>query len=101
MTSDDPDAIALRPTVIGGARQDDDYEAVWRGFPVGRIMKQADSPHWCWACTVYGLPPTPNVRGARHQFQGLPVSLPARLGQNQAYADRRDHPGRNATCRRA
>ena len=45
MTTDDPDAIALRPTVIGGARQDDDYEVVWRGFPVGRMMKQADGPH--------------------------------------------------------
>src|SRR5207237_2476946 len=63
MTTDDPDAVALRPTVIGGARQDDDYEVVWRGFPVGRMMKQADSPDLWSACTIDGLPPTPNDRG--------------------------------------
>src|SRR4051812_29429157 len=96
MTTDDPDAIALRPPVTGGARQDDDYEVVWRGFPVGRMMKQPDGPHWWWACTVYGLPPTPNDRGPRHQLQGLPGPLPARLDQNQAHADHRDHRGCNA-----
>ena len=61
MTTDDLETIALRPTVIGGARQDDDFEVIWRGFPVGRIMKQMDSPHWWWACTVYGLPPTDSI----------------------------------------
>ena len=50
MTIDDPDAIALRPTVIGGARQDDDFEVVWRGFPVGRIMQQDG-----WPALVVGL----------------------------------------------
>ena len=73
MTIDDPDAIALRPTVIGGARQDDDYEVVWRGFPVGRMMKQADGPHWWWACTVYGLPPTPNDRGPAINYKDCQV----------------------------
>jgi PilZ domain-containing protein len=73
VNSDDPDAIALRPTVIGGTRQDDDYEVVWRGFPVGRIMKQADSPHWWWACTVYGLPPTPNDRGPAINYKDCQV----------------------------
>ncbi|WP_376711972.1 PilZ domain-containing protein [Bradyrhizobium hereditatis] len=73
MTTDDLETIALRPTVIGGARQDDDYEVVWRGFPVGRIMKQADSPHWWWACTVYGLPPTPNDRGSAINFKDCQV----------------------------
>ena len=74
MTIDDPDAIALRPTVIGGVRQDDDFEVVWRGFPVGRIMKQADGgPHWWWACTVYGLPPTPNDRGPAINYKDCQV----------------------------
>ncbi len=73
MTIDDPDAIALRPTTIGGVRQDDDYEVVWRGFPVGRIMKQADGQHWWWACTVYGLPPTPNDRGSAINYKDCQV----------------------------
>jgi hypothetical protein len=63
----------LRPNVIGGARQDDDYEVVWRGFPVGRMMKQADGPHWWWACTVYGLPPTPNDRGSAINYKDCQV----------------------------
>jgi hypothetical protein len=73
VTTDDPDAVALRPTVIGGARQDDDFEVVWRGFPVGRIMKQADGQHWWWACTVYGLPPTANDRGPAINFKDCQV----------------------------
>ena len=73
MTTDDPDAIALRPTVIGGARQDDDYEVVWRGVMVGRIMKQADGPHWWWACTIYGLSPTPNDRGPAINYKDCQV----------------------------
>src|SRR5262245_26378395 len=73
MTTDDLETIALRPTVIGGARQDDDFEVVWRGFPVGRIMKQADGPHWWWACSVYGLPPTPNDRGPAINFKDCQV----------------------------
>ena len=72
-TTDDPDAIALRPTVIGGARQDDDYEVVWRGFPVGRMMKQPDGSHWWWACAVYGLPPTPNDRGPAINYKDCQV----------------------------
>lgn len=73
MTIDDPDAIALRPTVIGGIRQDDDFEVVWRGIPVGRIMKQAGGPHWWWACTVYGLPATANDRGAAINYKDCQV----------------------------
>ena len=73
MTTDDLETIALRPTIIGGARQDDDYEVIWRGFPVGRIMKQPDSPHWWWACAVYGLPPTPNDRGPAISFKDCQV----------------------------
>jgi len=73
MTTDDLETIALRPTVIGGVRQDDDYEVVWRGLPVGRILKQADSPHWWWACTVYGLPPTPGDRGPAINYKDCQV----------------------------
>ena len=73
MTTDDLETIALRPTVIGGVRQDDDFEVVWRGFQVGRMMKQADGPHWWWACTVYGLPPTPNDRGPAINFKDCQV----------------------------
>jgi hypothetical protein len=73
MTTDDLETIALRPTVIGGVRQDDDYEVVWRGFPVGRMLKQVDNPHWWWACTLYGLPPTPGDRGPAINYKDCQV----------------------------
>ena len=73
MTTDDLETIALRPTLIGGARQEDDFEVIWRGFPVGRIMKQMDGPHWWWACTVYGLAPTANDRGPAINFKDCQV----------------------------
>lgn len=73
MTIEDPDAIALRPTAIGGVRQENDFEVVWRGFPVGRIMKQVEGPHWWWACTVYGLPATANDRGQAINYKDCQV----------------------------
>lgn len=73
MSTDDLESIALRPNVVDGVRQDDDYEVIWRGFPVGRIMKQMDSPHWWWACALYGLPPTPGDRGPAINFKDCQV----------------------------
>jgi len=71
--TDNLETIALRPNVVDGIRQDDDYEVIWRGLPVGRILKQHDSPHWWWGCNVYGLPPTPNDRGPAINFKDCQV----------------------------
>jgi hypothetical protein len=54
--TDDSESVALRPTVIDGQRQEDDYEVIWRGLPIGRIMKPPGEPHWWWGCNVYGRP---------------------------------------------
>jgi hypothetical protein len=54
--TDDLESVTLRPTVIDGQRQEDDYEVIWRGLPIGRIMKPPIGPHWWWACNVYGQP---------------------------------------------
>jgi hypothetical protein len=35
----DPTTIALRATMITGQRQLDDYTVIWRGMPIGRIMR--------------------------------------------------------------
>jgi hypothetical protein len=57
---DDSETIALRSTIIGGNGYPDDYQVIWRGLPVGRIMKGTGSPNyvsqWWWGCTVYGQP---------------------------------------------
>ena len=73
MTDDDLEAIALRPAVVDGVRQDDDFEVVWRGIPIGRILKQPDSPHWWWGCNVYGQPATPGDRGPAINFKDCQV----------------------------
>jgi hypothetical protein len=58
--TDDPETIALRPTIIAGTRYPNDYGVVWRGLTIGRIMKAdgmpAHAPQWRWTCNVYGKP---------------------------------------------
>ena len=35
----DPQALNLRPTVIGGQQYTDDSAVIWHGMPIGRIMR--------------------------------------------------------------
>ena len=67
--TDDLETVTLRATVVDGQVQADDYEVIWRGLPVGRIMKQLDSPHWWWCCNLYGQPPAANDRGPAINFK--------------------------------
>jgi PilZ domain len=67
--TDDSESVALRPTVIDGQRQEDDYEVIWRGLPIGRIMKPSSDPHWWWSCNVYGQPLAANDRGPAINFK--------------------------------
>jgi PilZ domain-containing protein len=73
MTDVDLETIALRTAAVDGVRQDDDFEVVWRGIPIGRILKQPDSPHWWWGCNVYGQPATPGDRGPASNFKDCQV----------------------------
>jgi len=54
----DDETIALRDTEFGGHRQADDFTVIWRGLPIGRIMKSGVSSRsrWWWGCNVYGQP---------------------------------------------
>jgi hypothetical protein len=67
--TDDLESVALRPTVIDGKRQEDDYEVIWRGLPIGRIMKPPTEPHWWWGCNVYGRPLVATDRGPGINFK--------------------------------
>jgi hypothetical protein len=67
--TDDSESVALRPTVIDGKRQEDDYELIWRGLPIGRIMKPPTEPHWWWGCNVYGQPLAAGDRGQGINFK--------------------------------
>jgi len=67
--ADDLESIVLRPVVANGQAVPDDYEVIWRGLTIGRMMKQADSAHWWWSCNVHGQPPTANDRGPAINFK--------------------------------
>ena len=67
------DTIALRPSVVDGKRQDDDYEVVWRDLQVGRILKPAGEAHWWWTCNVFGQPLMQNDRGQGIDFKDSQV----------------------------
>jgi hypothetical protein len=71
--TDDLESVALRSTVIDGQRQEDDYEVIWRGLPIGRIMKPDSDPHWWWGCNVYGRPPAANDRGPGINFKDCQI----------------------------
>jgi PilZ domain len=71
--AEDLDTVALRPMVVGGHVQTDDYEVVWRGLSVGRILRQLDSPHWWWSCNLYGQPAVANDRGPAIDFKDCQV----------------------------
>ena len=49
----DDETIALRDTVIGGNRRADDLTVIWRGLPIGRIMK-ISGVRWWWGCNFDG-----------------------------------------------
>jgi PilZ domain len=67
--TDDSESIALRAAIADGRPQADDYEVIWRGVSIGRIMRQADSPHWWWSCNVFGQPSAANDRGPAINFK--------------------------------
>jgi hypothetical protein len=45
----DPETINLRVTQIGGRRCVEDFTVIWRGMPIGRMMK-ASVGRWWWVC---------------------------------------------------
>ena len=62
-----PDPLALRVTVIAGDRLVDDYQVIWDGIPIGRILKAPGVPHgcpnWSWGVGFPHLPQQPWQRG--------------------------------------
>jgi hypothetical protein len=66
-TMTDSETLTLRATVIGGIRRADDYQVIWRGMSIGRIMRGAGAPHdkpqWSWSCHLHGRPQGSDDRG--------------------------------------
>jgi hypothetical protein len=40
----DPETLTLRVTVIGGKRDADDFEVIWRDLSIGRIIERSGVP---------------------------------------------------------
>jgi hypothetical protein len=63
------DHLLLRPTVIGGDTVPDDYQVIWNGMPIGRILKQPGVPlgrlNWFWGVAFPGRPQPSGHRGQR------------------------------------
>ena len=51
----DDETIALHVTVIGGVPHPNDFTVIWRGMPIGRIMK-VSAKRWWWGCNVCDQP---------------------------------------------
>jgi hypothetical protein len=52
-----PETIVLRVTQIGGGPPCiDDFTVIWRGIPIGRIMKIGSGARWWWGCNLYDQP---------------------------------------------
>ena len=56
----DHESITIHATQIDGQSYPDDYTAIWRGLPIGRIRKSPGLPahvdQWWWGCNVHGQP---------------------------------------------
>jgi len=59
--------LKLRPTVIAGDKLEDDYQVIWDGIPIGRILKQPGVPvgrrNWSWGVIFPHMPQQPWHRG--------------------------------------
>lgn len=68
-----PDQLFLRPTVIAGTRYADDYEVMWDGIAVGRILKQPGMPYgrpnWSWGVIFPHLPQQAWQRGIESDLE--------------------------------
>jgi hypothetical protein len=98
------ETLTMRPTVIGGQRCPDDYQVMWRGMSIGRIMRASglpsDKPQWSWNCYVQGRPCRPNESGGgisldqcKERFRAAWESIRAELTDQdiataQGYAER-------------
>ena len=59
--------LKLRKTVIAGDTLEDDYQVIWDGIPIGRILKQpgvpVGRPNWSWGVIFPHKPQQSYQRG--------------------------------------
>ena len=93
----DDETLTIQKTVIGGHRHIHDYTVIWRGKPIGRIMKSTGilkgRRYWWWGCNADGRLSTDghsgsgdNLEDCKRQFREAWATL--RAGLTDAEADR-------------
>ena len=91
------DHLLLRPTAIGGDTAPDDYQVIWNGMLIGRILKQPGvplgRPNWFWGVAFPGRPQPSGHRGQRPRgvqaaVQGSRAGIQAGLSEADIEAAR-------------
>jgi hypothetical protein len=76
--------LTLHAAVIGGIRCADDYQVIWRGMSIGRIVLASglpsDKPAWSWNCYVHGRPCRANESGTGASLDDCARGRPTRCG---------------------
>jgi hypothetical protein len=72
------DGLALRPMTFEDITYDDDYLVIWRGLPIGRILKQPGvaygQPNWWWGIHFVQRQ-TPDLRGVERDLDACKARL--------------------------
>jgi hypothetical protein len=72
MSDDEP--LIMRITKIGGISRANDYQVIWGGISIGRIMKanggaSSDKPQWSWNCYIHGRPSSADDSGTGRDIE--------------------------------
>lgn len=99
-----PEPLALRKTLIGGETAPDDWQVIWDGLPIGRILKQpgvpAGRPNWSWGVAFPHLPQQAWQRGlcsdleeCKRRFRVAWMAVHAQLTDADVEKARQDERG--------
>lgn len=82
--------LTRRPCVIGGQTREDDWEILWDGVPVGRIMRRTGNPigtdPWSWH--VQAGPPMHGLNGTAESFDAARAAFAKRWSEVWAEINR-------------
>jgi hypothetical protein len=102
MSADEP--LIMRITKIGGITWANDYQVIWGGISIGRIMKanggaSSDKPQWSWNCYIHGRPSSADDSGTGRDIEDAKAKVrkawariragltEADIGRAQQYAE--------------
>lgn len=67
------DQLSLRLSLIGGETEPDDWQVIWDGIPIGRILKApgvpVGRPNWSWGVSFPHLPQLAWQRGLESNLE--------------------------------